>query len=160
MQIVAVYIGQTGLYNGLTYNAPGFFGLMNTNGLDVYAYGNFGMALALGAVLALLAYAMPRAERMDDTDHVRTSLLMVLLAVFLLPRMHERYFYMADMLAVVLACRDRRAVLPAGLIALASVSRLWDMGIPLAAASMMMLAAIALVLGQGNQACEKGSTCV
>lgn len=160
MQIVAVYIGQTGLYNGLTYNAPGFFGLMNTNGLDVYAYGGFGMALALGAVFALLAYAMPRAERMDDTDYVRTSLLMVLLAVFLLPRMHERYFYMADMLAVALALRDRRAVLPAGLIALASVSRLWDMGIPLAAASMMMLAAIALVLGQvtgqGNQACEKG----
>lgn len=153
-QILSIYIGQTGLYNGLTYNAPGFFGLMNTSGLDVYAYGNFGMALALGAVCALLAYAMPRAQKMDDTAYVRTSLLLVLLAVFLLPRMHERYFYMADVLAVVLACRDRRAVLPAALIALASVSRLWDMGVALNAASMMMLAAIALLLGQGKEACE------
>ena len=54
-QIVSIYVGQTGLYKNLTYNAPGFFGLMNTNGLDVYAYGNFGIALALGAVCALLA---------------------------------------------------------------------------------------------------------
>ena len=159
-QILSIYIGQTGLYNGLTYNAPGFFGLMNTNGLDVYAYGNFGMMLALGAVCALLAHAMPRAEKMDRTDWVRTSLLMVLLCVFLLPRMHERYFYLADVLAVVLACRDKRYTAPAALIALASVSRLWDMGVALNAASMMMLAAIALVLGQANEACEKKSTCV
>jgi len=159
-QILSIYIGQTGLYNGLTYNAPGFFGLMNVNGLDVYAYGNFGMALAMGALCALLAHAMPRAEKMDDTDFVRTSLLMVLLVVFLLPRMHERYFYMADVLALVLACRDRRAVLPAALIALASVSRLWDMGVTLNAASMMMLAAIALLLGLAKDACEKEKTCV
>ena len=158
-QILSIYIGQTGLYNGLTYNAPGFFGLMNTNGLDVYAYGNFGMALALGAVCALLAYAMPRAGKMDDTAYVRTSLTMVLLAVFLLPRMHERYFYLADILALVLACRDRRAVLPAALIALASTSRLWDMGISLQAASVMMLFAGALVLRleccPAKDACEK-----
>ena len=154
-QIVSIYVGQTGLYKNLTYNAPGFFGLMNTNGLDVYAYGNFGIALALGAVCALLAYAMPRAGSMDRTAFVRTSLLTVLLAVFLLPRMHERYFYLADVLAVALACRDRRAVLPAALIALASVSRLWDMGIALPAASAMMLAAIALTLSQGKEACEK-----
>lgn len=154
-QIVSIYVGQTGLYNGLTYNAPGFFGLMNTNGLDVYAYGNFGIALALGAVCALLSYAVPRAGSMDRTAFVRTSLLTVLLAVFLLPRMHERYFYLADVLAVALACRDRRAVLPAALIALSSVSRLWDMGIALPAASAMMLAAIALTLGQGKEACEK-----
>ena len=133
---------------------------MNTNGLDVYAYGNFGMMLALGAVCALLAHAMPRAEKMDRTDWVRTSLLMVLLCVFLLPRMHERYFYLADVLAVVLACRDKRYTASAALIALASVSRLWDMGVALNAASMMMLAAIALVLGQANEACEKKSTCV
>ena len=159
-QILSIYIGQTGLYNGLTYNAPGFFGLMNTNGLDVYAYGNFGMMLALGAVCALLAYAMPRAEKMDRTDWVRTALLMVLLCVFLLPRMHERYFYLADVLAVILACRDRRYIAPAALIAIASVSRLWDMGIALSAASLMMLAAVVLVMGQAKEACEKNSTCV
>ena len=158
--LLSIYTAQTGLYTGLNYNAAGFFGLMNTNGLDVYAYGNFGMALALGALCALLAYAMPRAEKMDDADYVRTSLIMVLVVVFLLPRMHERYFYLADILAVALACRDRRAVLPAGLIALASLSRLWDMGIPLAAASMMMLAAIALLLSQAKDACEKETTCV
>ncbi|MBQ8130450.1 MAG: DUF2029 domain-containing protein, partial [Clostridia bacterium] len=39
--IVSYYTGQTGLYTGLTYNAPTLFGLMETGGLDVYAYGRF-----------------------------------------------------------------------------------------------------------------------
>ena len=42
--LLSIYTAQTGLYTGLTYNAPSFFALMNTTGLDVYAYGNFGKA--------------------------------------------------------------------------------------------------------------------
>ncbi len=146
MQIAAIYTGQTGLYTGLTYNAPTLFGLMNTAGLDVYAYGNFGIALAMGALLALLLHALPRAEAMDAEQAMRTALLMVLLVVFFLPRMHERYFFLADVLAVTLAARSRRAVPAAGLIALASLSTYWDLGLPLRAASLMMLAAAGLTV--------------
>ena len=159
-QILSIYIGQTGLYHGLTYNAASFFGLMNTAGLDPYAYGNFGMALAIGALALLLACAAPRAERMDGWDYLHLSLLMVLLMVFLLPRMHERYFFMADILAVTLAAKDRRAILPAALITLASLSTYWDLGLPLNAASMMMLAGIVLLSGQAKGACEKEDSCV
>ena len=159
-QIIAIYVGQTGLYSGLTYNAPTLFGLMNTAGLDPYAYGNFGMALALGAAMVLLAVAMPRAQRMTREDMVHVSLLLVLTVVFLLPRMHERYFFMADILAVTLAAKDRRAALPAALIAAASLSTYWDLGIPLRGAACMMLLAIALLAGQTKWACEKEDGCV
>ena len=159
-QLLSIYMGQTGLYTGLTYNAPTLFGLMNTTGLDAYAYGNFGMALALGAALLLLAVYVPKAERMDDGAYLRASLMMVLCIVFLLPRMHERYFFMADVLAVTLAAKDRRAVLPAAMIALASLSRYWEMGLPLGAASLLMLGAIALLACMGKCACEKEHSCV
>ena len=159
-QILAIYMGQTGLYTGLTYNAPTLFGLMNTNGLDAFAYGNFGMALALGAVCALLAVYIPRAKRMTDGEYLRAALLMVLLVVFLLPRMHERYFFMADILAAALAARHRQAALPCALIALASLSRYWDLGMGLPVASMLMLLALVLTVCLGKGSCEKDNACV
>ena len=159
-QILAIYMGQTGLYTGLTYNAPTLFGLMNTAGLDVYAYGLFGIALAMGALLTLLAVALPRAQRMDARELLRTALLMVLLVVFCLPRMHERYFFLAGILAVALASQDRRALPAAVLVELASLSAVLDLGISLRAASIMMLAAIVLTGLGAKRACEAQKSCV
>ena len=62
--LLSIYTAQTGLYTGLTYNAPSFFALMNTTGLDVYAYGNFGMALAFGVCALLVSVGVKRAGRM------------------------------------------------------------------------------------------------
>lgn len=144
--IFAIYTAQTGLYTGLTYNAPSFFGLMNTTGLDVYAYGNFGMALALGACAALVVYGVCKAERLSDGETIRLALLLVLLVVFLLPRMHERYFYLTTPLSIALACRcGGRLIPPAAMIELATLCCYWELA-PLPLASLLMLASAVLVL--------------
>ena len=143
--ILATYAGQTGLYTGLTYEAPTLFGLLNTAGLDVYLYGRFGVLLALGAALAVCAAGVRSARDLPDAEVVRLCCLTAALVVFLLPRMHERYFYPACCLTAVMAVRLRR-VLPAAVLAeLACLSRLWDMGVSLRASALMMLAAIALL---------------
>ena len=139
--ILGVYTAQTGIYTGLCYNAASLFGLMETAGLDVYAYGNFAMALAAGVCIAIAAWGVSRAQALDADGVVRIAMLMVTAAVYLLPRMHERYFYLADMLALALACRDRRYAPAAALMALASLAAYWETAIPLAAASAMVLAA-------------------
>ena len=145
--IIGIYTAQTGLYTGLNYNAASFFGLMETTGLDVYAYGNFAMALALGACALLLVWGISRAQAMEDGDYVKLALLLVLLIVFLLPRMHERYFYLAVPLSAALAARrGGRYVIAAALIELALLSTYWALAIPLSLASGMMLAAAVLVL--------------
>ena len=144
--IVSYYTGQTGLYTGLTYNAPTLFGLMETGGLDVYAYGRFGVLLALGAAALAAASGVGRAGKLPDAETVRLSLVTVLCVVFLLPRMHERYFYLAVCLAAVMAVRARRFFVPFALLELASLSRLWEMGIPLRAASAMVFAALVLTV--------------
>lgn len=146
MRIIGIYTAQTGLYTGLNYGAANLFGLMPTQGLDVYAYGNFAMALAVGACVLLVGAGMRRAGRMSEDGYVHLALLLVLVIVFLLPRMHERYFYLAGALSVALACRLPRLLPAAALIELASLSTYWALEIPLAAASCMMLAAIVLTL--------------
>ena len=145
-RIIGIYTAQTGLYTGLNYGAANLFGMMSTQGLDVYAYGNFAMALAMGACVLLVGAGMRRAGRMDGDAYVHLALLLALVIVFLLPRMHERYFYLAGALGVALACRVPRLVPAAVLIELASLSTYWALSIPLAAASGMMLAAVVLTL--------------
>ena len=73
--------------------------------------------------------------------------LMVLLVVFMLPRMHERYFYLAAPLSIALAAsRSGRALLAAVLIELALLATYWALAINLSMASGMMLAALVLIL--------------
>lgn len=150
--IIGIYTAQTGLYTGLNYNAANFFGLMETAGLDVYAYGNFAMALAFGACAVLVLWGVHHAHEMDEGGYVHLALLMVLMIVFLLPRMHERYFYMAVPLSIALAARrGGRAVIAAALIELAMLATHWALAVPLSLASGMMLLAIILMLTE----CQK-----
>ena len=145
--IIRIYTAQTGLYTGLNYNAANFFGLMETTGLDVYAYGNFAMGLAFGACAILVVWGVGHAQEMEDGEYVPLALAMVLLIVFLLPRMHERYFYLATPLSIALAAqRGGRFVIAAALIELAMLSTYWALCIPLGMASCLMLAAVVLVL--------------
>ena len=84
---------------------------------------------------------------LEDDEYVRLALLMVLLVVFMLPRMHERYFYLATPLSIALAARrPGKAVLAAALIELALLATYWALAINLSLASGMMLAALVLIL--------------
>ena len=139
--LLSIYTAQTGLYTGLNYGAANFFALLNTNGLDVYAYGNFGMGLAFGVCALLTVSGVRRAGRMNRRMYLRYALLFPLMIVFCLPRMHERYFYLADAMAIAAAAEDRRMTPAAGLIALASLGSYWETALPLSACAWMMFAA-------------------
>lgn len=139
--LLSIYTAQTGLYTGLNYGAANFFALLNTNGLDVYAYGNFGMGLAFGVCALLTVSGVRRAGRMNRRMYLRYALLFPLMIVFCLPRMHERYFYLADAMAIVAAAEDKRMTPAAGLIALASLGSYWETALPLSACAWMMFAA-------------------
>ncbi len=154
MEIIGIYTAQTGLYTGLNYNAANFFALFNTTGLDVYAYGNFGMALAFGACAALV-YAGCVRKTLRRKEGVQLALTMVLLIVFCLPRMHERYFYLALPLGCAWAARrGGKAVMALGLMEMAMLASHWETMIPLYIASLMMLTGIILVISDWKRDCE------
>lgn len=145
-QLVSIYLGQTGIYTGLNYGAANFWALFETGGLDVYAYGLFGMALGLLSCVLLTLNGIHREED-GDIQLLGLSLLYPLCAVFFLPRMHERYFYMVEMLAWILTFRDRRYLPAAMAVSLALLCSLWESFLPLWACALLMLFALGWALG-------------
>ena len=73
-------------------------------------------------------------------------LLLPLAIVFFLPGMHERYFYLADILSAVVAAKDKKAAPICALVALASLGSYWETALPLSFCALMMFAALILTL--------------
>ncbi len=62
-----------------------------------------GIALTLAIVLALIAIVVLRRVQLTPTRILLAGTVSVLLVPYLLPAMHERYFYLADALTVISA---------------------------------------------------------
>ena len=83
--------------------------------------GGLAIAAAIGATAAYVAWFS--ATPLHGRALANAALLAPLLVVGLLPRMHERYFFLADILslAIALAWPDRRSWTIAALVQVASV---------------------------------------
>jgi Gpi18-like mannosyltransferase len=97
----STYTGEIGLYQELTLNAPNIYQYLGINESTVLR--DVGIALTLALVMALIAIAVVRRLELTTTRILLVSTVSVLLVPYLLPAMHERYFYMADTLTVISA---------------------------------------------------------
>ncbi|MPM44971.1 hypothetical protein SDC9_91656 [bioreactor metagenome] len=104
--VLGVYLGQMGQYTtALTYNAPSVYALL-PRGLRVDT-GRAALAGILAAfllVLALLAVLFLVRKRMTAELVLTAAVILAVGVPFLLPYMHERYFFTADVLTLVWAC--------------------------------------------------------
>ena len=137
--LVGIYLNQTGLYTELNYGCPNLWALLVSTGLDGYAYGTFGIALAMGGCFLLMAALLHRQRPMTGPDWVLAAAVMTLLVVFFLPRMHERYTYPAEILTCFYAICDRRAIPAAAALSLANLFALWTSAIPLWGGAVLLL---------------------
>lgn len=111
--LLLVYVGQTGEYGGLSMNAPNIFGLFNDLTYGNPALGYAGIMFALTLCVALIGCLYYRRERLDDTAWIEAALLFALIVPYLLPYMHERYFFLADLISVAYAFRyPKRIAVP------------------------------------------------
>ncbi len=100
MDLMTMHLQQAETFKQLTMNAPNFYQWLPG---DYYLFGRFGIVLAASAVF-VYAYLVWKSEaQLDGELIVRLALLSALILPFFLPRMHERYFFVADMLAIVYA---------------------------------------------------------
>ncbi len=116
--LLTVYIQQSSEFQALSLSAPSVFSFVHEQGLSAAsasAFSYVGMLLAL-VMAAWIVWKMLRIQRvrMFATEElVLLSLLCVVALPFFLPHMHERYFYMADVLSVIYAVMiPRRWYLP------------------------------------------------
>lgn len=119
--LLTVYVRQAGFVDSLSLNAPNVWMVVQQLvGPDATALTGVAMATAAGAGIWLAARVS--VMRLEGQALIAAALLAPLLIAGLLPRMHERYFFLADVLALVWAAvaGTRRAAGDAMLIQLGS----------------------------------------
>ena len=103
--LLTIYVGQATWDTALSVDAPNVFAW-------IHPPEAVGVALGLGlAAAACAAYVVGASRGRNPLTSTRILLLATLALVlfpFVLPRMHERYFYAADVFSVVLAFQAPR----------------------------------------------------
>lgn len=99
---LSVYANQTGSYKQLTLGAANLYQLIPIAG-DVTWLAHLGIGLAAAVVAAFLAWSVWKKPAVTPTSIVVVATASAAIVPFLLPAMHDRYFYLAEILSVVAA---------------------------------------------------------
>jgi Gpi18-like mannosyltransferase len=131
--------------SSFTYNAPTPYAWLPADASTVWKY--LGLAVAVGVTAGLAVWILHRHRRLSVSEMVLVAATATLAVPLLLPEMHERYFYLGEVLAIVAAVAvDRNFAAVALLMQVASTSTYLgylaeDPLVPLRFASMLALAA-------------------
>jgi len=102
LETLTLYTSQTGsIGTGLNYNSPSVYALFWRSPETTDA-ANLGIAGAFTYMFILLVFCFLRRDRLSERAVLTAALLFAVGIPFLLPHMHERYFFGADVLSVVL----------------------------------------------------------
>ena len=103
LDTVLLYVNQADTVGGgLNYNSPSVFALLR-NPQNPELFATLGIVAAFAALLALFVFCYLRRERLGDRALLACALLVCVAVPFLLPHMHDRYFFLADVLSVAFA---------------------------------------------------------
>ena len=102
-----IYLDQATTYTRLNLNIVNlwqFVGNVNTANFTIA-----GLFMTGTAVLSLLYFIYIHKERLkENIDYVRLAYIFAVMIPFLLPKMHDRYYFMADALSVAVFIYDKK----------------------------------------------------
>jgi Gpi18-like mannosyltransferase len=102
-KIIDIYIGQAGYYPYLNLNAVNFWMWVPNDYFDFLNEPGVWLALAvIGAVLLGAFFRFQKNAKSSSAELLLLPTLLLLIAPFFLPQMHERYFFVAEVMALVL----------------------------------------------------------
>jgi len=105
--IFLTYIKQVDTFSSLNMNLVNVWQLVGH--VDYEAFRTAGLFIAGLAVLGLMYFTYVHRERLtSNTDYVRLAFLFALMMPFLLPKMHDRYYMLADVMSIVVFLFDKR----------------------------------------------------
>lgn len=101
VEAMTIYLQQAGYFQELSMNAPNLYVFAPDS---LYAVGTAaGLLLAAASALGLAALPRVSGAVMDNRAKILAATMFVALMPFLLPKMHDRYFFAADVFAILLA---------------------------------------------------------
>ncbi len=98
--------GRSGADSSLTQNAPTFYQWLGSAASTTWKY--VGLLAAALVVVGAAVTTLLRRRSLNTPEIIVLATTMVLCVPFFLPQMHERYFYLADVLTIVMAFYVRR----------------------------------------------------
>ncbi len=98
--LLMIYPKQTENYTSLTMNAPSIFNLLPDSGRW---FGPFGLWFAFSATFMAAVACLYAKTRTTAILTIEKAMMFACLVPFLLPRMHERYMFLGDVLGVLYA---------------------------------------------------------
>ena len=103
MDTVLLYFSQTGsIGSALNYNSPSVFGLIR-NVSDTAFVSRIAVIAAFAYMCALLCLCFYLRKRLNDKSILIAAALFAVGIPFILPHMHDRYFFSSDILTLLLA---------------------------------------------------------
>jgi Gpi18-like mannosyltransferase len=100
LDLLLIYVHQAGSYRDLSLWAPNVYPWIP--GAPEAPFRNAGLVLTAGALAATGYLASQSREPWGARERILTAVGTCLLCPFLLPAMHERYFFIADVLSLLL----------------------------------------------------------
>lgn len=92
-----IYFSQTGTYKSLTLNYPNLYSLFG----EVFKNQSSVLVLFTIAIIGMISfYLFYRKAKIND-NIIKIGLMLAIITVYFLPRMHERYGFLAEILAVI-----------------------------------------------------------
>ncbi len=100
-ELLRIYLEQAHRYHRLTLNAPNLYQWLSERFYDIFYPAGLVWTMAVVFLLAVGIYKS--SQRMTPHLMVQLALISAVTMPFFLPKMHERYFFAADVMAIVFA---------------------------------------------------------
>jgi Gpi18-like mannosyltransferase len=98
IDIALIYVNQAGSYRALTLNMPNLYQWLPNRYDDLSGY---GIALFISLMGLVFLWMTMKKQVLKPDNILPIAFWSVLMANFFLPAMHERYLFMADVLAIL-----------------------------------------------------------
>ena len=124
IETLTLYFNQTGsIGDGLNYNSPSVYSLFQYSLPEQYneLASQLGIIAAFVYMAVLLLICFFNRRRISDKAVLGAALLFAIGIPFLLPHMHDRYFFAADILSLILAFTAAEYFIAAVLVQFASL---------------------------------------
>ena len=103
-ELLTLYYNNTStIGDGLNYNSSSLYALIDFHALPPESAATIGIVLAFFLCTAVYLWAFLRRDGADNRALLALALVLCLGVPFLLPHMHDRYFFLSDVLTFALA---------------------------------------------------------
>ena len=103
---VRIYFDQAGQYPNMSLNSPSFWQIFESAPIEHF---NMVAVMITGIIfISLIALCIKFKDKLDLNALVELAYISAVIIPFFLPRMHDRYFFIADVLSLTVFFFDRR----------------------------------------------------